>query len=146
MRLLVVLVPVVVVLVVVVLVLVLRAGARPAAGPAADGRRRALSAQARFHGVVGHIAPGPLRDRVEHLGASVDAAAAEAVRVSGIVAALPDHGDSAPLQRLELLVSTLERSVVVAGELAVAGGDELARLSDEIDALRAALGELGPGR
>ena len=147
MRVLVVVLPALVVLAVLIIV-VLRTGTRPV-GRTGEHRRRAVRAQARFHEVVRHTPPGPLRERLSDLGASVDAAAAEAVRVADIAAAVEDsaiRGDeSVPARRLEHLVDTLERAVGVAGDLAVAGTLDAARLDDELAALHAALRELGPG-
>jgi hypothetical protein len=114
-------------------------------GPAAEHRRRAVIAKARFHRVVDHAQPGPLRDRLQALGTSVDDAAAEALRVADIVDAVDAQSEGAPLQRLDRLVNNLERAVITAGELAVAGADETGRLAAELDSLQAAFRELGPG-
>jgi hypothetical protein len=123
---------------------------RPATptSPAAEHRCRAVTAKARFHRVVDHVRPGPLRDRLQALGTSVDEAAAEALRVADIadiVDAVDAQSEGAPLRRLDRLVTTLERAVITAGELAVAGADETGRLAAELDSLQAAFRELGPG-
>ncbi len=143
MRLLVVVLPILV-LAAILMFLVLRRPATPTS-PAAEHRRRAVIAKARFHRVVDHARPGPLRDRLQALGTSVDEAAAEALRVADIVDTVDAQSEGAPLRRLDRLVTTLERAVISAGELAVAGADETGRLAVELDSLQAAFRELGPG-
>jgi hypothetical protein len=142
-RLLVVVLPILVVAAI-LMFLVLRRPATPTS-PAAEHRRRAVIAKARFHRVVDHTRSGPLRDRLQALGTSVDEAAAEALRVADIVDAVDAQSEGAPLRRLDRLVTTLERAVITAGELAVAGADETGRLAAELDSLQAAFRELGPG-
>jgi len=111
--------------------------------PAHELHRRAQRARAGYHEVLRHVAPGPLHDRLADIGRSVDAAAVEADRVTRIVEATGAAGNSAPARRLDQLVSTLERSVVVAGDLAVAGHDVSHELDLELDVIDAALRELG---
>ncbi len=143
MRLLVVVLPILVVAAI-LMFLVLRRPVTPTS-PAAEHRRRAVIAKARFRRVVDHARPGPLRDRLQALGTSVDETAAEALRVADIVDAVDAQSEGAPLRRLDRLVTTLERAVITAGELAVAGADETGRLAAELDSLQAAFRELGPG-
>jgi hypothetical protein len=141
-RLLVVVLPILVIAAI-LMFLVLR---RPATtSPAAEHRRRAVIAKARFHRVVDHTRPGPLRNRLQALATSVDEAAAEALRVADIVDAVDAQSEGPPLRRLDRLVTILERAVITAGELAVAGADETGRLAAELDSLQAAFRELGPG-
>ena len=128
-----------------ILVFLLIRGAATPTTPAADHRRRAMTAEASFHRVVDHARPGPLRERLVALGTSVDEAAAEALRVADIVDAIQAHNEGAALRRLDRLVTTLERAVTTAAELAV-GGDETGRLAAELDTLDAAFRELGPGQ
>lgn len=66
------------------------------------------------------------------------------MRVADIVDAVDAQSEGAPLRRLDRLVTTLERAVITAGELAVAGADETGRLAAELDSLQAAFRELGP--
>lgn len=116
------------------------------AGPTHELRRRANQARAGYHEVLRHVLPGPLHERLTEIGRSVDAAAAEADRVAHIVEATQAGLDSAPAQRLEQLVNTLEQAVVVAGELAVTGHDASDELDLELGAIDGALRELGdPG-
>lgn len=102
-----------------------------------------MNAEASFHRVVESARPGPLRDRLQALGRSVDQAVAEALRIADIVDAA--HTEGAPLRRLDRLVTTLEQAVVTAADLAVADTDDTGRLTAELDALQAAFRELGPG-
>ena len=113
--------------------------------PAHNLLRRSQRARAGYHEVVRHVAPGPLHERLTEIGRSVDAAAVEADRVTQIIEAMGAGGDSAPGRRLDHLVSTLERAVVVAGELAVSGHDVSQELDLELDVIDAALRELGDG-
>lgn len=134
--------------------------------------RDALQAQARFRRTVGTVPPGPLRDRLDDIGARVDGAVAECWRIArhghAIDRALRDLSPSLPSQaataarltaaasdardRLRLVDARLDEAAARAAELALGRPDgaadaaglsrELEAVVSELESLRLALEEV----